>query len=101
MVPDFDWVQDHDGDLRPMVAQVRRAIAWVARNAEKFGGDPDRIYLSGHSSGAHLAGVALTTDWDRDFSLPSDHRKGGTAVQRDVRPQAGPAICQEFLCHNH
>lgn len=76
VVPDFDWVQDHDGDLRPMVAQVRRAIAWVARNAVQFGGDPDRIYLSGHSSGAHLAGVALTTDWDRDFGLPSIVIKG-------------------------
>ena len=76
VVPDFDGVQDHDGDLRPMVAQVRRAIAWVARNAEKFGGDPGRIYLSGHSSGAHLAGVALTTDWHRDFGLPPTIIKG-------------------------
>jgi len=72
VVPDFDWVQDHNGDLRPMVDQVRRAVAWVGRNAGKFGGDPDRIYLSGHSSGAHLAGVALTTDWNRDFGLPAD-----------------------------
>lgn len=76
VVPDFDGVQDHDGDLRPMVAQVRRAIAWVARNAEKFGGDPGRIYLSGHSSGAHLAGVALTTDWHCDFGLPPTIIKG-------------------------
>ena len=76
VVPDFDWVQHHDGDLRPMVAQVRRAVAWVARNAEKLGGDPDRLYLSGHSSGAHLAGVALTTDWARDFGLPSNIVKG-------------------------
>jgi arylformamidase len=76
VVPDFDWVQDHDGDLRPMVDQVRRAVAWVARHAEKLGGDPDCIYLSGHSSGAHLAGVALTTDWDRDFGLPSNILKG-------------------------
>ena len=76
VVPDFDWVQDHDGDLRPMVDQVRRAVTWVARHAEKLGGDPDSIYLSGHSSGAHLAGVALTTDWDRDFGLPSNILKG-------------------------
>jgi arylformamidase len=32
--------------------------------------------LSGHSSGAHLAGVALTTDWARDFDLPADIIKG-------------------------
>lgn len=76
VVPDFDWVQDHDGDLRPMVSQVRNAIAWVARNTTKFGGNSDWIYLSGHSSGSHLAGVALTTDWARDFGLPSDIVKG-------------------------
>ena len=32
---------------------------------------PSRIYLSGHSSGGHLAGVVLTTDWDKDFGLPT------------------------------
>jgi arylformamidase len=49
--------------LPEMAAQVRRAIAWVHANARTFGGDPERLYLSGHSSGAHLAAVALTTDW--------------------------------------
>lgn len=88
VVPDFDCVQDHDGDLRPMVDQVRRAVAWVARHAEKLGGDPDSIYLSGHSSGAHLAGVALTTDWDRDFGLPSNILKGAVLCSGmyDLRP---------------
>ena len=72
VVPDFAPVQDLGGDLVPMAGQVRRAIAWVHRNAKTFGGDPDRIYLSGHSSGAHLAGVALITDWRKDFDLPAD-----------------------------
>jgi len=49
--------------LPEMAAQVRRALAWVYRNTRRFGGDPERLYLSGHSSGAHLAAVALTTDW--------------------------------------
>src|SRR5207245_6210859 len=61
----------------PMADQVRRAVAWVYRNARGFGGDPDRLYVSGHSSGAHLAGVVLTTDWPRDFNLPADIVKGG------------------------
>jgi len=57
--------------------QVRRAVAWVHRNAQSFGGDPNRIYVSGHSSGAHLAGVVLTTDWRKEFNLPADTVKGG------------------------
>jgi arylformamidase len=74
---DFVSVIDTGGNLMPMVEQVRRAIAWVYQNAASFGGDPNRIYLSGHSSGAHLAGVALVTDWEKDFGLPADIIKGG------------------------
>ena len=77
VVPDFAVVQDVGGSLMPMADQVRRAVAWVYRNARGFGGDPDRLYVSGHSSGAHLAGVVLTTDWPRDFDLPADIVKGG------------------------
>src|SRR4029077_6391987 len=63
VAPDFVLVQDAGGSLFPMADQVRRAIAWVYENAANFGGDRDRIYIGGHSSGAHLAAVALTTDW--------------------------------------
>lgn len=77
VAPDFTTVQDADGSLFPMAEQVCRAIAWVWRNAASFGGDPQRIYVGGHSSGAHLAAVALTTDWEQKFDLPSDLIKGG------------------------
>ena len=77
VVPDFLWVQDAGGSLFPIAEQVCRAIAWVYRNAASFGGDPNRLYLGGHSSGAHLAAVALTTDWQCEFGLPADIVKGG------------------------
>lgn len=57
---DFDWVQDHDGDLMPIADQITDAILWIAQNAQAIGGDPNQIYLSGHSSGAHMAAVVLT-----------------------------------------
>ncbi len=69
VVPDFAWVQDVDGRLLTLADQVRRAVVWVYRNAAAFGGDRARIYISGHSSGAHLAAVALTTDWTL-YGLP-------------------------------
>lgn len=72
VVPDFINVIEAGGSLMPMADQVRRAVAWVRRNAGSFGGDPERIFISGHSSGAHLAGVTLTTDWRSDFGLPAD-----------------------------
>jgi arylformamidase len=77
VVVDFVAVQDAGGSLMPMAEQARRAVAWVYRNAHTFGGNPDRLYVSGFSSGAHLAGVVLTTDWVRDFDLPADMVKGG------------------------
>ncbi len=88
VVPDFAGVEDVDGSLLPMAAQVRRAVAWVYRNARRFGGDPARLYVSGHSSGGHLAGVVLTTDWARDFDLPADTVKGGLCCSGmfDLRP---------------
>ena len=75
-VPDFNNVIETNGDLMPMAQQVRSAVAWVYKNAQSFGGDPNRIYISGHSSGGHLAGVVLTTDWRQDFGLPADVVKG-------------------------
>lgn len=71
-----------------MLDQVKRAIAWVHANAAQFGGDPQRIHLSGHSSGAHLAGAALLTDWRREFGLPGDVLKSGLLISGmyDLRP---------------
>ena len=68
---DFYNVGETGGDLFPMVEQCRRAVAWVYRNAASFGADRERIFLCGHSSGAHLGGCVLLTDWARE-GLPQD-----------------------------
>ena len=80
VVPDFASVKDVGGDLNVMAAQVRRAIAWVYKNAATFDGDPDRIYIGGHSSGGHLCGVALVTDWEKDFGVRATIVKGGLCI---------------------
>jgi len=72
---DFNNVLETGGDLLPMADQVRRGIAWVCKNAQRLGADPRRIYVSGTSSGAHLGGVAATTDWTT-YELPADSVKG-------------------------
>jgi arylformamidase len=88
VVPDFVQVQDAGRSLLPMIEQVRRAVAWVHNNAERFGGEPERIFISGHSSGAHLAGVTLVTDWQKGFGLAPDLIKGGLLVSGmfDLKP---------------
>jgi arylformamidase len=72
---DFVGVENTKGDLLPMADQVRRAVAWVYNNARTFGGDPERIYVSSQSSGAHLAGNVVTTDWSK-YGVPQTVVKG-------------------------
>jgi len=63
-----------------LVSQCRAAVAWVWRNAGDFGGDPDRIFVHGKSSGAHLAAMMAVTDWPAEIGLPADLFKGGLLV---------------------
>jgi arylformamidase len=88
VVLDFINVMESGGDLAAMVEQVRRGVAWTARNAASFGGDPGRLYLTGHSSGAHLGGCVVITEWEKDFGLPRDTLKGATLCSGmyDLKP---------------
>jgi arylformamidase len=88
LVADFANVLETGGDLMLVSQQVRDAVAWAYNNASTFGGDRNRIYISGHSSGAHLASVAMVTDWGHDFGLPKDIVKGGVLCSGmfDLRP---------------
>jgi arylformamidase len=87
VVLDFTNVDNAGGSLFPMVEQVRRAVGWVYRNADKFGGDRNRLYLISHSSGSHLAGCTVTHDWAKD-GLPLDILKGATlsSGMYDLKP---------------
>ena len=76
---DFINAGQTGGDLVPMAEQVARAIAWTWHNAESFGGDRNRFYVSAHSSGAHLAACALSRGW-REQNLPADFCKGALLV---------------------
>jgi arylformamidase len=77
VILDFTNIDAASGNLMTMAGQVRSAVAWVYKNAASFGGDPNRLYVSGHSSGGHLAGTVVAADWRRDFGLPADVVKGG------------------------
>jgi arylformamidase len=85
---DFTSVDAANGDIGIMADQVRRAVAWTFKNAASFEGDPSRLYIGGHSSGGHLCGVTLVTDWQNDFGLPQDMVKGGLCMSGmyDMKP---------------
>jgi arylformamidase len=70
-----------DYDMDTIVGQIRSALAWLYRNAEAMGADPDRIYVTGHSAGGHLATMLLATDWaTMGVDLPQDLVKGVCAI---------------------
>jgi len=48
-------------DVLQQAEDVGRALAFVQRHAERWGGDPARVVLLGHSAGAHLAAL-ITAD---------------------------------------
>ena len=58
--PDFQ----HPAHLNDVAA----ATAWVIKNIEKYGGNPEKVYVAGHSSGAYLAALLAI-----DFSALQAH----------------------------
>ena len=74
--------------IEEIVRQVRASLAWVHRNIERWGGNPERIAVSGHSAGGHLTGMALATSWREQYGLPDDLIKAALPISGlfDLRP---------------
>jgi len=62
-----------------IVRQTRASIAWVHRNIIRYGGNPSKLYVSGHSAGGHLTAMALAHDWEKE-GLPRNLIKGAVAT---------------------
>ncbi len=67
--------------MEEIVRQVLRAHAWLYRNADGYGFDPNRIFVCGHSAGGHLTAMMLAALWPTLApDLPADLVKGGLAI---------------------
>jgi arylformamidase len=66
--------------LEDIVAQCRRALAWLYLNGAAQGVGVDRIVLAGSSAGAHLAAMLLAPGWQSGLGLPEDVVKAAALV---------------------
>jgi arylformamidase len=67
--------------IEDMVRQQLRALAWLYRNGDRLGFDPERIVVAGHSAGAHLAVMMMAALWPAyEADLPRTLVKGGLAL---------------------
>lgn len=71
-----------------ILRQMQRFIVWLRSEVASFGGDPNRIFLSGHSAGGYMAAALLLTDWEGEYSIPNDSIKGVTTISalHDLEP---------------
>ncbi|WP_054531402.1 alpha/beta hydrolase [Erythrobacter sp. SG61-1L] len=87
------------GRFPAMLEDTAAAVAWAHRNAARYGGDPDRILLMGHSAGAYNAAmVALDPQWLGRQGMTSDMIAGvvGLAGPYDFYPFTTDAARQAF-----
>ncbi|MBE7173023.1 MAG: alpha/beta hydrolase [Williamsia sp.] len=52
-----------EASIDQIVFSCRKAIGWLYNNLSAFNGDPQQMYVAGHSAGGHLAAMLMATDW--------------------------------------
>ena len=66
------------GSIEQMALQQTRALAWLYQEAATLGFDRRRMVVAGHSAGAHLAAMMMTTRWPQVApGLPTNLVKAG------------------------
>ena len=74
-----------EATIKEMAGDVARAMRWVHDHAGDYGGDPDTIFVTGHSAGAQLAALVCTDDrYLKAEGLSLSNIKGCVPVDGDT-----------------
>jgi acetyl esterase/lipase len=78
------------------IEDATAAIAWVFKHIEQYGGDPDLIFVSGHSAGAYLTMMTgLDKQWLQRYDIDANRiaglipLSGNTITHLTVREERG------------
>lgn len=67
-----DYPKSPKAGYNEMAEDIAAAVNWVKENIVAFGGDSDRIYISGHSAGGHLAAlVSIKETYFKNLQIPN------------------------------
>ncbi len=74
-----------DVEMEELTRDIARSISWVYKNISKYGGDPKRIIIGGHSAGAQLAALICTdSTYLEEEKVPFEVLKGCIPVDGDT-----------------
>lgn len=58
----IDYPLSPSATYKEMAEYSAKSVKWVKENIQNYGGNPDRIFISGHSAGGHLAALISIDD---------------------------------------
>ena len=72
-------------EMGVLIQDVAKALGWVHKNISRYGGDPNRIFVMGHSAGAQLSALLCTDErYLKAEGVPFDVLKGCVPVDGDT-----------------
>lgn len=72
-------------DMETLIRDVAKSLGWVHKHIAEYGGDPQRIFVMGHSAGAQLAALLCIDDrYLKAEGVPFDVLQGCVPVDGDT-----------------